>query len=407
MPGKRKSRDQKKAERQKRAADHEIRRWQPFATLLAALPIPSRFKKLAEANKSWFFKHVVPSPRVVLEESAAGSPDAEHLRDEADQVFQDVTLDLPVHVSALQFLTAGTTLPSFYNALQFTGPSKSDEEQFLVMRQSVHQFIREHLDAVLAKLVPELELVSIKYSRIDRSVYWLVAGFVEVEGVKNVFRVCVHRTDSQMLMITVDGKARPAYRCGGGFIQDGIRWITWPASCIGNAGPQAVSDYKVYVQSHAIEQLHSRMPFTDASAIHDGMVLSLSKPVLVNTSEDNLLIEYRFFKYKFGYFVAQRVTNIVLVRTFLFLTMQGTPEAAKLRQNLRLQRPDIEYLGLDKPASFLLSDLATDPGLAQLFEECGCGHLLRFARPEFREKFPGGMAQRVREYLNIPLDSSK
>ena len=51
------------------------------------------------------------------------------------------------------------------------------------------------------------------------------------------------------------------------------------------------------------------------------------------------------------------------MKTFLFLTMQGTPEARCLRRKLGLSRADIEYFKLDNCFTLACSDLGEDPEL--------------------------------------------
>src|SRR6185369_8303135 len=93
----------------------------------------------------------------------------------------------------------------------------------------------------------------------------------------------------------------------------------------------------------------------------------------------------------------------LIITTFLFLTMQGTPEAQRLARKLKLRRMDIEYQRLDELETFLNTDLRNDPLLAELFEECGCGHLLRLnaAQPPSEE----GYARELRKYLRLDQHS--
>ena len=115
------------------------------------------------------------------------------------------------------------------------------------------------------------------------------------------------------------------------------------------------------------------------------------------------LIEYWFFDYKLGYFVAEVVEQSILVTTFLFLTMQGTPEAISLFEHLRLRRPDIEQLGLDSLGNYLFTDLQKDSELVSMLEACGCGHLLKLARPETQPDWQSSYARDVRKYLGMKL----
>jgi hypothetical protein len=78
--------------------------------------------------------------------------------------------------------------------------------------------------------------------------------------------------------------------------------------------------------------------------------------------------------------------------------MQGTPEARRLFDALRLRRPDIEFTGLDDLRSFVNSDLADDPDLRPIFESCGCGALIQLRADGMPDHRPR-TAQALRQYL--------
>ena len=137
--------------------------------------------------------------------------------------------------------------------------------------------------------------------------------------------------------------------------------------------------------------------------MHDAMWQSLDSPKVTQNHKGEYLIEYWFFDYKLGYFVAEVVEQSILVTTFLFLTMQGTPEASALYERLRLRRPDIEQLGLDSLGNYLSTDLKKDSELVRIFETCGCGHLLKMARPETQPEWVSGYARDVRKYFGMKL----
>ena len=157
------------------------------------------------------------------------------------------------------------------------------------------------------------------------------------------------------------------------------------------------------MQSHAIRNLHERVPIGDDGLVHDAMWQSCSSPKVTQNHKGEYLIEYRFIDYKLGYFVAEVVEQSILVTTFLFLTMQGTPEAISLFDRLRLRRPDIEQLGLDSLGNYLFTDLQKDSELVSMLEACGCGHLLKLARPETQPDWKSGYARDVRKYLGMKL----
>jgi hypothetical protein len=161
--------------------------------------------------------------------------------------------------------------------------------------------------------------------------------------------------------------------------------------------------YPIYVQSHAIRNLHERVPIGNPGLVHDAMWQSFLSPKVIQNHQGEYLIEYRFFDYKLGYFTVEVVEESILATTFLFLTMQGTPEARLLFERLRLRRPDITLNELDLLHTYIFTDIQKDKDLVSAFEACGCGHLLKMARPEFEDSWVSGYARDLREYLGMDL----
>ena len=90
--------------------------------------------------------------------------------------------------------------------------------------------------------------------------------------------------------------------------------------------------------------------------------------------------------------------------TFLFLTMDGTPEGQNLWEKLRLSKRDKQYTGLDRLSTYVLSDMKDDPELAAVFEDCGCAHLFSMTEEELTDRQLRGSAADVRKYLGDRLD---
>lgn len=88
------------------------------------------------------------------------------------------------------------------------------------------------------------------------------------------------------------------------------------------------------------------------------------------------------------------VDEKIIIRTFLFLTNDGTPDGKKLSELTRLQLLDKQYLGIDTLAGFMKFWIAKDEALSALFTEAGCESLLdlhvleRFQVSELTAKDP-------------------
>ena len=139
----------------------------------------------------------------------------------------------------------------------------------------------------------------------------------------------------------------------------------------------AKEELPVFIERHAIDRLHERLPLPNhESFLHTVMVDSLEYPTLTPREPGKYLVDLCLGDHKVGYFVAQVLPDLVLIRTFLFLTMQGTPEADRLRDKLGLSRNDVERYKLDYFWTLTASNIADDPLLSRVLAECGCGHLL-------------------------------
>ena len=199
-----------------------------------------------------------------------------------------------------------------------------------------------------------------------------------------------------------DGVGRRAYRCGGFFnLESGeVDWVEWDARALGLGGSRRLP---VYVQSHALHQIRHRLAIKPDHLIDYTLWQSLDEPVLTPAPRGPYLVEYRILEHKLGYLVAEVMGDAVLVRTFLLVTMQGTPEGSEFSRRLRLRRPDIEYLELDRLGTLVATDLARDPEIAGLLRDCGCGGALDLAPKIQASTFFEGYAARLRDYTRAAM----
>lgn len=251
-------------------------------------------------------------------------------------------------------------------------------------------------DAILT-LGAQFEGILVEYGRIDSELYY-VEVTIEPHGV----RYLIGKESSQERSFTVNGEKRRAYRCGQPYNSNGIEWISWAPRDLGLSSDD--SSFPVYVQSHALRRLYERAIFTENGEywVHDGLYFSLSDPIIIRTSPtpDQFLVEYCSFGFKLGYLQVSQLEDAFLIHTFLFLTMDGTPEGKKLRKRLNLGKLDKEHLELDRIQTFLFTDLQTDKRLVELLSECDCGHLFKITKnplPNLRQ----GVAKYSRTFLKL------
>jgi hypothetical protein len=141
----------------------------------------------------------------------------------------------------------------------------------------------------------------------------------------------------------LDGVVRKAYRvgrCGKGSV------ITWSQYNFQGR------EYPIYIQSHAIEALEKRIDTTRTSILLFHLAHSLEKTEL-RYYEGKYLLTYRISNNtKVGYFVCSFVSGSLVLRTFLFITYDGTPEGDLINVKMELDKQSKTYMGLDKYSTF-------------------------------------------------------
>jgi hypothetical protein len=160
----------------------------------------------------------------------------------------------------------------------------------------------------------------------------------------------------------------------------------------------------VFLQSHALKNLRERIPVAGWSPglLDFWAYESLRNPNLVQTGPAEWLVVFHVDGIRLGYFTAVEVDGRILVTTFLFLTMRGTPQGMLIRELLGLRADQVEWLRMDSLPYFTRSDVAQDGELRKVLTICGCGHLFDIIEPEAREITLSGKAQETRRHIGLP-----
>ncbi|MDR1918190.1 MAG: hypothetical protein LBQ65_00910 [Tannerellaceae bacterium] len=174
----------------------------------------------------------------------------------------------------------------------------------------------------------------------------------------------------------------------------------------------------VYIQQHAIDRLVERTACPVESFCMRQLCHSISEPVLIPLSANRFLLEYRMHGIKIGYCLAELAKDVLLIRTFLLLTSNSTPEGDKLAKLTRLQKADKEYLLIDHLGPLIYSDILGDETVCRIFRQAGCGSLLKFCRrtrkdpvlsffwfPNAEEQPTLPLAKVIKEYLKPGVDN--
>jgi hypothetical protein len=132
----------------------------------------------------------------------------------------------------------------------------------------------------------------------------------------------------------------------------------------------------VYIMQHAIKRLNERISCKYPQASEFEMMLAFIVPKITRQGKSHYLVEFRTSNLKAGYFLCELVENALLVRTFLFLTHDGTPEGKMLTETTGLGKLDQKYLRFDNLLTLANSDILSNEEAMDIFRKAGCGELL-------------------------------
>ena len=136
------------------------------------------------------------------------------------------------------------------------------------------------------------------------------------------------------------------------------------------------NELPLYIQRHALKRLDERLGL-QPNNVHSHLFFSLyNQPVNYELDNGCTLIEFNMYEYKVGYLLTTLHEDKLVIRSFLFLTNNGTPEGRKLNALTGLEKLDKKYLEIDKLSTFTAYRIHEDKKLSAIFREAGCGSLL-------------------------------
>ena len=409
MP-KRRTRKQRKEVEIRRKERKDSKRAQEMASVLAALGVLEEFRKQPASFRKRFSRLRYPRPEIVVDATAENEPEALDIANDLSQALEEEHLvieETARTVSLLDFFCIGVPLWHFSGLTKSKPTGIKSANHFLdCMYTATNDHISSNMDWALGTLAWSLECALIEYSRIDRRLFWISLDFPLEEGPapECFLRVTVHVHRAEELRRKIDGVPKRLYRCGAG-AKLRIDWVSWTSADLGLTGPEQA--LPVFIDGgHALRNLRDRVTVAqDNGMVEDCIWASLRSPEVTWTKEgDKFLVAYRLREHKIGYFVFRALDDMYVAITFLFLTMDGTPEGQNLWEKLRLSKRDKQYTGLDRLSTYVLSDMKDDPELAAVFEDCGCAHLFSMTEEELTDRQLRGSAADVRKYLGDRLD---
>jgi hypothetical protein len=403
------TRKQKLKQRAEKQGKSENWKRDSLDRVLDAMGCYSLFQSLPQSIYQMFLDHYLPGIEVIAAEDSANEPAIQAaLRD----IKRLVKKPSPIEHRGLVFMLAlddvfrgyysiKAGIRHFVSILSEPGflHSSSLLETMLEAQEIMEDPEQNWVLELHRELTLRLHVIRDRHFLVD--VRMISTRFIEAQKPEGGYfdRIVLRFHRPQPRVVPVDGSTRKAFPCARSWASEGIRHTHWKNTQVEMGGKK---ELPVFIERHAIDRLHQRIPLPGhQSLLHNIMVDCLEYPVLTPREPGKYLVDVRLGYHKVGYFVAQVLPDLVLIRTFLFLTMQGTPEADRLRDKLGLSRTDVERYKLDHFHTLTASNIADDPLLSRVLAECGCGHLLSFLQPKTRVDWVEQHGARMKELFGI------
>lgn len=219
--------------------------------------------------------------------------------------------------------------------------------------------------------------------------------------------VSLHRFRLRMMTLKVGEHYRPLVQLASYKPEEGLRLISVAPRLLGfDMGTD--DHYPLLIQQHVFNRFEERAHLS-AGFVHALLVKMVAEKQFEHVAKkDKALWACYIGTYKIGYFLLSIFENCLVVRTFLLLTNQGTPEGNRLAKLTDLQLLDHKYLGIDRLSTFIEHDIAGNADLQALFEKAGCGSLLHYANEiQHANGEPLKSAARIHQYLTGRLGNTR
>jgi hypothetical protein len=197
-------------------------------------------------------------------------------------------------------------------------------------------------------------------------------------------RITIGTLPLEVRRIEIDGETHIAIQTGSVYYVDNkplLEPFTVPLEDLRVDSPFAKLDLPVYIQRHALERMRERLGGEVPPAFYRIILAqALIRKEFIPISKTRFLMACFTEDLKVGYFVAEMVDGILLIRTFLLLTNSGTPEGDRLAQLTGLQADDRKYLAIDTLQGLANSDIEQNESFCSLLRAAGCGSILKLCR---------------------------
>lgn len=265
-------------------------------------------------------------------------------------------------------------LSKFLLLRRFQEVQKNDREEFDFSEVENRKDMNE--DQMLAEMV---EMIPFIYSHtfyrvicglsdVRKKIY--CAEFVKVD--EGIYQPYVSAFCAIERKIKIDGISRAIYKVGIPSVnKNEHKWAQISTCLLGDHYYGDQDQLDIYIQTHALKRLEERLDVFDIISRNFVFADSMCEIEHVELSRNHILIPVQLVDKKLGYFFCNVIDEKLIIRTFLFLTHNATPEGEKLKKYMGLQTIDVHYWQIDKLSTLIQMDERHWPKLMELFEKVG------------------------------------
>jgi len=188
---------------------------------------------------------------------------------------------------------------------------------------------------------------------------------------------------AQKRHINFNGRYRPSYRLGKATATEGFEWIQLEKEDLPQIMRKDYQFYSLYMQAHAINRMTERLDLLDRESINYTIWQCTASNTNFITYKHLILLPVNVHQIRIGYFVIDMVDDMLIIKTFLFITHNCTPEGDQLKELSGLGKRDISYWKIDRLSTFVNLDEEKHPELLQLFTNAGMKNLAQLKEKKF------------------------
>ncbi|MCT4648595.1 MAG: hypothetical protein N4A74_26640 [Carboxylicivirga sp.] len=255
----------------------------------------------------------------------------------------------------------------------------------------------------LDMLLQQLQMMLAMNNRFDENMYVIDLDFcyrrVDVPGL--YFTQTIRKIAPRISSLKMFGCQRPVFQVGFVQIGGGVKWRYVPARWLGEHYNGDKTHLPICLQSHAIKRYYERNDGYHQRLNNFFLFMSFKNEEDFCFDRNRLFIAIKIRQIKVGYFVGDVIGNRVIMRTFLFVTHQGTPEGKKLSSISGLSKADMSYWRIDRLSAFLDGSLEKEDYIKGLFERAGLSDLFKLRDLSFEKEMTTSVdAGSLVEFIN-------